>query len=98
MTTISNDIPSSPTGLYVDNITSTSYSLHWDTPKDYVYGSQFIVYSAGKELFPLPKNAAPSVNLVNQKPATTFTIHVTQKNPAGVESSPSNTITFKTLA
>lgn len=98
MTASSENNPSAPTGLYVDNITSTSYDLHWETPKDYVHGTQFFIYKNKVKPIPLPKNASPEFKFFNAQSATTFTIYVTQINSEGVESSPSNKISFQTLA
>ena len=97
MTTSTKNTPFSPTGLYADNITSTSYKLHWDRPEDFKEDSQFVIYQDNKKLFTIPLGAEPSINLLSLQPGQTYISYVTQINPQDVESLPSNKVSVTTL-
>ncbi|MCS3432465.1 hypothetical protein M2387_003021 [Klebsiella sp. BIGb0407] len=89
-------IPASPTGLYADDITSNSYSIHWDCAVDHADGSQYVLYQNDKKGFALLPNSQNSITLYS-KPAQTYIIYVTHMTSEGVESLPSNKISVTTL-
>jgi len=89
--------PSAPTNLHVNYYAATSYNLSWDEPKDFENNSQYIVYRDDKKLFAMPPGTPPSITLLDLQPGQTSISYVTQMNPQGVESLPSNKVSITTL-
>jgi chitodextrinase len=88
-----NQAPSTPTGLYASNVTTTSVALSWSPSTDNVGVNAYDVY-LGSSL--AVSSASPSATLSSLSPGVTYTFTVRARDAAGNVSQPSSSLSVTT--
>lgn len=86
-------IPSAPTGLAASNVDRNSLTLAWVAPRDTGNVAYYKIFQDGTVIGQLTGTTDEVLNL---RPATTYTFAVRAYNQAGQESPPSNSVTVTT--